>query len=727
MRLRPSHAYFILLLTTALVPAAATVQAQSLSPEDGYEMWLRYELVTDASRRQEYISRLGRLVISGSSPTASAIAAELERGLSGILGTPVVNAATVTQDGTLVVGTPETSPLIGSLGLGPTLQQLGPEGFVIREASVGGRNVIVIASQAETGALYGAFHLLRLLQSRQPIAGIRIESAPRVDLRIVNHWDNLDRTVERGYAGISLWDWGTLPHYRDPRYADYARINASLGINGTVLNNVNANALILTPDYLEKVAVLAEEFRPYGLKVYLSINFFAPMTVGGLSTADPVDPTVRQWWKDKVDEIYRYVPDFGGFLVKANSEGQPGPQSYGRDHATGANMFAEALAPHGGVVMWRAFVYDPSQADRFREAYDEFVPLDGRFQDNVIVQVKNGPIDFQPREPFSPLFGAIPRTNTMLEVQITQEYFGFATNLTYLGPMFTEVLNADTHVRGEGSTVARVVDGSLFGSTLSGMAGVINPGTARNWTGHPFVQSSWYAFGRLAWDHGLSAEQIAEEWVRLTFGNDPRVIETVTGIMMVSREAGVNYRMPLGLTHLYAQGDHYGPGPWQDNLSRPDWNPVYYHRADANGIGFDRTATGSNAVAQYQEPVARIFRDLSLVPDEFLLWFHRLPWTYRMRSGRTLWDEMVFKYYEGVDQVRWMGQQWATLEGLIDPARYHHVKALLDVQVDHAIWWRDACILYFQTFSGMPIPEGLEAPRHDLDHYLRQTEYIPIF
>ena len=713
------------LTLVALLAMPPGLTGQELPAEDGYEMWLRYEIVTDPARSQEYAARVGRLVVAGTSSTADVIREELETGLSGLLGVPVAASEAVTEAGTLLVGTPQTSPVIAGLGLDQTLESLGPEGFLILEHDVSGHRAIVIASGTETGALYGAFHLLRMLQTQEPLTGIAVESSPRVQLRVVNHWDNLDRSVERGYAGISLWDWGTLPDYRDQRYRDYARINASLGINGTVLNNVNANAEILQPYYLAKVAALAEEFRPYGLKVYLSVNFFAPMSIGGLETADPIDPGVQQWWKDKVDEIYRYIPDFGGFLVKADSEGQPGPQRYGRDHATGANMFAEVLAPHDGVVMWRAFVYDPSQADRFREAYDEFVPLDGRFMDNVIVQVKNGPIDFQPREPFSPLFGAMPNTSTMLELQVTQEYFGFATNLTYMGTLFTEVLDADTYVRGPGSTVASVVDGELFGSPISGMAGVINPGTSRNWTGHPFVQSSWYSFGRLAWDHSLTAEAIAEEWVRMTFGSDPRVIETVSEIMMVSREAGVNYRMPLGLTHLFAQGDHYGPGPWQDHLSRPDWNPVYYHRADATGIGFDRTVTGSNAVAQYQEPIARVFRDLALVPDEYLLWFHRLPWTYEMRSGRTLWDELVHKYYEGVDQVRWMGAEWAELEGLIDPERFHHVAALLEVQEEHAIWWRDACVLYFQTLSGMPIPAGYEAPQHDLAHYMEQTEYIP--
>lgn len=711
-------------LSTFLVDSAPLV---AQAGEDGYEMWLRYVEVSDPAKLADYRSRLTQVVVAGSSGTAEATRAELERGLGGLLARDVQFAGAVNADGTLVVGTPANSSIIAGLGLGAELAAVGPEGFLIQERTVNGRRAIVVAANEEIGALYGTFHFLRLLQTQEDIAGLDVQSAPRVKLRVANHWDNLPRTVERGYAGISLWDWGTLPEYKDPRYTDYARIQASLGINGAAINNVNANADFLRPYYLEKVAALADVFRPYGVKMFLSVNFQSPVSIGGLETADPLDPAVQQWWKDKVDEIYRYIPDFGGFLVKADSEGQPGPFRYGRDHAQGANMFADALAPHGGVVIWRAFVYDPSSDDRFRQGYEEFTPLDGRFRDNVVIQIKNGPIDFQPREPFHPLFGALPNTNSMLELQITQEYFGFATNLTYMGPYYKETLDADTYARGEGSTVAKVIDGSLFDYELTGMAGVINPGTARNWTGHPFVQSSWYAFGRLAWDHTLSAEQIAEEWIRMTFTNDERFIEPVKEIMMVSREAGVNYRSPLGLTHLYSQGDHYGPAPWTANLPRADWTAVYYHRADSMGIGFDRTATGSNAVAQYQEPVARVFRDLNAIPDEYLLWFHHVPWTHRMRSGRTLWEELVHKYYEGVDQVRWMRGTWNSLEGLIDQRRFEHVGALLEIQVDHAIWWRDSCVLYFQSFSGMPIPSGYEQPDHDLAYYMELELYTPTF
>ena len=420
---------------------------------------------------------------------------------------------------------------------------------------------------------------------------------------MLNHWDNLDRTVERGYAGFSLWDWHKLPDYLDPRYTDYARANASLGINGTVLTNVNANATSLLPEYLAKAAALAAVFRPYGIRVYLTARFSAPVEIGGLKTADPLDPVVAGWWKRKADEIYALIPDFGGFLVKANSEGQPGPQDYGRTHADGANMLADALAPHGGVVLWRAFVYSNDvPEDRAKQAYGEFQPLDGRFRPNVLVQVKNGPIDFQPREPFHPLFGAMPKTPLMMELQITKEYLGFATHLAFLGPLFEEALRADTHAKGEGSTVAKVIDGSLHGYATTGIAGVANVGTDRNWCGGVFACANWYAFGRLAWDHTLTSDRVADEWVRLTFGNDPALVAPVKEMMLGSREAVVDYMTPLGLVHLMAEGHHYGPGPWVSTARRADWNSVYYHRADANGIGFDRTASGSNAVAQYFPP-----------------------------------------------------------------------------------------------------------------------------
>jgi alpha-glucuronidase len=544
---------------------------------------------------------------------------------------------------------------------------------------------------------------------------------------VLNHWDNLDRTVERGYAGFSLWDWHKLPDYLDPRYTDYARANASLGINGTVITSVNANATSLTGEWLRKAKALADVFRPYGIRVYLTARFSAPIEIGGLKTADPLDPAVREWWAGKVGEIYALIPDFGGFLVKANSEGQPGPQDYKRSHADGANLLADALAPHGGVVMWRAFVYSSEVPDdRHKQAYNEFQPLDGKFRDNVMVQVKNGAIDFQPREPFHPLFGAMPKTPLMLELQITKEYLGFATHLVFLGPLFEETLRADTHARGEGSTVARVVDGSLHGYRHTGMAGVANVGTDRNWCGSVFDCANWYAFGRLAWNPSLDSRTIAGEWLRSTFGNDPGFVETVTGLMLASREAPVDYMTPLGLHHLMARDHHYGPGPWVSGGPRADWTSLYYHRADAEGVGFDRTASGSNAVAQYFPPVAARFGSRERVPDELLLWFHRVGWRERLRSGRTLWEELLVRYQRGVDTVRRMQATWASLARHVDAQRHQEVTAFLRIQEQEARWWRDACVLYFQTFSRLPVPAGYEKPEHDLDYYVKlQKKYVP--
>ncbi|HKK46209.1 MAG TPA: alpha-glucuronidase, partial [Balneolaceae bacterium] len=524
---------------------------------------------------------------------------------------------------------------------------------------------------------------------------------------------------------LSLWQWSKLPEYKSPRYVDYARANASIGINGAVLNNVNADPRILTEQFLKKAAAIADVFRPYGIKVYFSANFYAPKRIGGLDTADPMDPKVRKWWKQKVNQIYKYIPDFGGFLVKANSEGQPGPADYNRTQAQGANVMAEALKPHGGIVMWRAFVYNAGGEDRAKQAYDKFVPLDGKFDDNVIVQVKNGPIDFQPREPFHPLFGALKRTNTMMELQITQEYFGFSNHLAYLGPLYEEVLDSDTYAKGKGSTVAKVIEGQVYNYNQTGIAGVANTGNDINWTGHPFGQANWFVFGRLAWDPTQSSEDIADDWIRMTFTNNEKFIKPVKGMMMKSREAGVKYREPLGLAHLCIQGQHYGPAPWTKDMPRPDWTAVYYHRADSVGIGFDRTQTGSNAVEQYNQPIEGKFRQLKSTPDKLLLWFHHVPWDYKMNSGRTLWQELVHQYYKGVDMVRNMQKTWDSVEGLIDEERYQHVKALLKIQEKDAVWWRNACVLYFQTFSNRPIPDQYEKPAHTLEYYkkLEHTKY----
>ena len=705
---RPVGRLALPLFFTLALALWCAVPAQA---EDGYDLWLRYRPGSGASVPTQVVG-----AGSNASPTLLAAQAELTRGLNGLAGSSVPVASEVSRDGAVVFGTPRSSPAIASLQL--DLKSTGTEGYRIIAVTIAGHRATVIAANDDIGVLHGAFHLLRLIQTHQPLTTTDLTSAPKIQHRVLDHWDNLDGSVERGYAGSSIWDWFTLPDYHDPRYTDYARACASIGINGTVLTNVNANALVLTEPYLQKVEALAAIFRPYGIKVYLSARFSAPIELGGLKSADPLDPGVRAWWQTKVDEIYRRIPDFGGFLVKANSEGQPGPQDYGRTHADGANMLADALARHGGIVMWRAFVYSQDQPDdRAKQAYSEFKPLDGKFRDNVLVQVKNGAIDFQPREPFHPLFGAMPKTPLMLEVQLTKEYLGLNTNIAYLGTMWEEVLGSDTFVQGKGSTVRRVIDGSLLGFRQTGIAGVANIGADRDWTGSTFDQANWYAFGRLAWDPGLSAESIAEEWARMTLSNDPSLVKPVVAMMMGSRETVVDYMTPLGLAGLMAHGHHYGPQPWDVSGNRDDWKAVYYHRADPNGVGFDRTSTGSNAVAQYAPPVAAQFESLEKTPEKFLLWFHRVPWDKRLPSGKSLWDELVIHYTRGVQNVAEMRKTWTSLEPYVDPERYAQTKAFLDIQERDAKWWRDASIAYFQTFSKRPVPTGYAPPEHSLTYY----------
>ncbi|MGZ8545621.1 MAG: alpha-glucuronidase family glycosyl hydrolase, partial [Flavisolibacter sp.] len=569
---------------------------QALRSEDGYRLWLRYDRISNAELLKSYQATIRNLHFYGSSPSLSAAKNEMLKGLRGLLDKEVSMPPEVGH-GSVVVYSKQSGALVEA---DFDYDALGDEGFYIRTIHPDQRQITLITAKTDQGLLYAVFHYLRLLQTQQDIKHLDIQSIPKIKHRVLNHWDNLDRHVERGYSGMSIWNWHTLPGYIDQRYIDYARANASIGINGTVLTNVNANALVLTPAYLQKVKALADVFRPYGIKVYLTARFSAPVEIGDLKTADPLNDTVKNWWNTKTKEIYALIPDFGGFLVKANSEGQPGPQNYNRSHADGANMLADAVAPFGGIVMWRAFVYShETPEDRFKQAYNEFKPLDGQFRKNVLVQVKNGPIDFQPREPFSPLFGAMPKTPLMMEFQVTQEYLGQGTHLVYEAPMFKEILQTDTWQKGKGTTVAKVVDGRAHDHSLTGMAGVSNIGNDRNWTGHLFGQANWYAFGRLAWDHELSSDAIATEWIRQTFQPGAKLENTISRIMLSSYESMVNYMTPLGLHHIMGTGHHFGPAPWVDNVGRDDWNPVYYHKADAKGIGFDRTAKGSNALGQY--------------------------------------------------------------------------------------------------------------------------------
>jgi alpha-glucuronidase len=698
--------------------ALAMLLAVSRAPaDDGYRLWLRYDRLP-ANAIAKYQPRVRFIVVPGDSATMKAIRAELVNGCSGLLGDRVKERDNIGSDGVVLIGTPAISKEIATLGWGPQLESLGAEGFVIRSARLRSHSVIVIASQSEVGALHGTFRFLRLLQTLKPIDGLNISEKPRLQLRILDHWDNLDGSIERGYAGKSLWNWLELPNRIDSRLGDYARADASIGINGVTLNNVNADARILTTDYLRKVAVIANEFRPFGIRVYLSPRFSAPIEIGGLKTADPLDSEVAAWWRKKADDIYELIPDFGGFLVKANSEGQPGPRTYNRTHADGANALAAAVAPHHGVVIWRAFVYDyKTDYDRAGAAYAELQPFDGKFADNVLLQVKNGPIDFQPREPFHPLFGAMPKTQVIPEFQITQEYLGWSNHLVFLASMWREFLDSDTGAAGRGSTVTKVIDGTLYHQKITGIAGVANTGTDRNWTGHHFAQANWYAFGRLAWNPDLSSQQIANEWIGMTLTHDPRASRVISRIMLESHEAVVDYMTPLGLHHLFWGGHHYGPAPWWNNETREDWNPVYFHKADYRAIGFDRTKTGSDTVAQYRPRARDLFANLPSCPEKFLLWFHHVPWDYRMRSGRTLWDDMALHYQRGVNWVRATQNNWALLKGTIDDERHESIGKKLAIQERDAVGWRDACLLYFQTFSKRPLPAGVEQPVKTLEEY----------
>ena len=673
-----------------------------LPEEDGYKLWLRY--ASPGAVADDYRQLLKEIFVEGTSATSGIIRDELRNATASLLGTALPLSGSSAGAGALIVGTPKNSATVRNLSWTADLDVAGEEGFVIRSTRVAGKSVTVIASNGEIGALYGVFHFLRLMQTGQSIKRLKISDRPVLQLRLMNHWDNPQGTIERGYGGRSLWNWNELPEKISPRYADYARADASIGINGAVINNVNADAQILAPVNLRKIAALAAVWRPYGVRVYISANFAAPTRLGGLTTADPLDATVIDWWKKKADEIYALIPDFGGFLVKANSEGQPGPKTYGRTHADGANVLADALAPHGGNVIWRAFVYDDDiDPDRAKRAYIEFMRLDGKFRPNVAIQVKNGAVDFQPREPFHPLFGAMKQTPVIAEIQATQEYTGQGKHLVYLGTMWEEFLQSDTYAKGKGSTVAKVLAGKVNPTHLTGMVSVTNPGTDRNWCGHHFSQANWYAFGRLAWNPEASAAEIAGDWARMTFTNEAKTLTTLRAMLMSSRETFVSYTMPLGLHHMIG-GDHYAPQPWNDRAARPDWTATYYNQASPEGIGFDRTKKGDHAVEQYFPPVCEMFDNLATCPEKFLLWFHRCPWDYRMKSGKILWDELCGKYYSGVRQAVALQKDWQSLAGKIDPRRHKEVADRLAIQVADATLWRDQILKYFGGFSKKPVP-----------------------
>ena len=701
----------------ALMAACAVAVMGAARADDGYDLWLRYRPL-EAQDLVRDRSAIRAIAVPGTSATAAITRAELQRGLSGLLAKKI--AAGGRGAGVVLAATPAQSPAIAALKL--PLDKVGDDGFIIKTARIGGAKTIVIAANSDVGVLHGAFALLRQMQTGADLARLDSVDAPKVKLRMIDHWDNLDRTMERGFSGFSIFNWFELPGHVDPQLTDYARAEASLGINAVVLTNPSGltTAVSLTEPWLKKAAAIADVLRPYGIKVYLSARFSCPQELGGLKTGDPLDPGVRAWWKAKADEIYSIIPDFGGFLVKANSEGQPGPQDFGRTHADGANMLAEALKPHNGLVIWRAFVYSPKPEDRIKQAYNEFKPFDGQFADNVVIQVKNGPLDFQPREPFSPLFGGMEKTPTAIELQQTKEYLGFNIHLVYLGTLWQEVLQSDTYAKGPGSTVAHVLDGQVFGNKLTVMAGVSNIGTARNWSGSIFDQANWYAYGRLAWNPDGDARAIAADWVKQTFTAKPAFTAPVVDMMMGSREAAVNYMTPLGLAHQMATGHHYGPGPWVNDAGRADWNPVYYNGADKDGIGFDRTSSGSNAVAQYHAPLAAQFADPKTTPEPLLLWFHHLPWDWRLTSGQSLWDGLMLHYARGVDSVTAMQATWANMKPYVDHDRWQLTADYLAMQHDSAVTWRDASIAYYQSLTGRALPPGVPAPAHPLDWYKNQ-------
>ncbi|MFC1490341.1 alpha-glucuronidase family glycosyl hydrolase [Candidatus Latescibacterota bacterium] len=691
---------------------------------DGYDLWQGYNRI-DASRMPAgYADIASGILAPGDDPTIVIARDELQLGLESMLGRDVPLESSVTS-GAIVIGTPATYSDIGAGAFTSDLTTAGPEGFVIRaNTTSNGHKITTIAGNTSLGVLYGVYHYLRLVGTLQSVDDLNVVSSPKLQRRMLNHWDNLDGSIERGYAGQTLWQWDDLPDTIDPRYTDYARAMASIGLNGTVLNNVNSTPIILDAEHLTKVAALADVFRPYGIKVYLSINFGSPLKpaevgslpgqrrgprggIGTLDTADPSDPAVQAWWNAKANEIYKIIPDFGGFLVKSNSEGMPGPNDYGLTQADGAVMMGNALAPHGGIVMWRAFVYDSSlDSDRTKRAYIEFKPLDGKFPDNVIVQVKNGSLDFQAREPYNPIFGAMPNTQLMPELQVTKEYLGHSIHMVYLAPMWKEFFDFDTFAEGAGTTVGRISDGSAQDFKLTAIAGVANTGSDRNWSGHDLLQSNWYAFGRLAWDYTLTAEQIADEWICQTLTREPKAVAAVHDMLIGSREAVVNYMVPLGLHFIKEGGTHYGPDPgYARNI--PDYTSVNYHRADSLGIGYDRSSTGTNMTAQYFPPIRDLYDNIETCPENLILWFHHVPWDYKLSNGLTLWDELCYKYYEGVAFVTDSRKTWDSLKSSIDPGIHAAVAARLEQHERDATIWRDTCVTYFQTLSKRPIPEDV--------------------
>ncbi|MCM3628897.1 alpha-glucuronidase [Paenibacillus glycanilyticus] len=677
--------------------------------DNGYAAWLRYDQVTDEKLAEEYKSWTSELVLPPGVPAAGLLktaAQELSRGIRSMLGT----MPSVTHE-----ASSQRVIVLDILGRGTWLDEaagdakaLSGEGYVLRTVRDAEREYIIAAGRTEKGTLYAAFHVLRLLQSGASVDQLDLIESPTYGLRMINHWDNMDGSVERGYSGRSIFYEGNKVLSDSERIRDYARLMASVGINGIAINNVNVHreeTFLITGKLLPDVARIAEVFGEYGIKLFLSVNYAGTIEIGGLTTADPLDPGVRDWWKEKAAEVYRYIPDFGGFLVKADSENRPGPFTYGRDHADGANMLAEALEPHGGLVLWRCFVYNCHQdwrdrsTDRARAAYDHFKPLDGRFKDNVILQIKNGPMDFQVREPVSPLFGAMEHTNQIMEFQIAQEYTGQQKDVCFLIPQWKEVLNFDTHVKGAGSTVKEIAAGHVHAYTHSGITAVSNIGNDGNWTGHHLAQANLYGYGRLIWNPELSSEEIAAEWAAQTFGGNQYVREVVISLLLESWSIYENYTAPLGVGWMVTPHYHYGPDV--DGYEYSKWGT--YHFADHKGIGVDRTvATGTGYSSQYTQPNAEVYDNLDACPDELLLFFHHVPYTHRLKSGKTVIQHIYDTHFAGVERVEYWIRRWQELEGLVDEERFRHVAGRMNHQLENAKQWRDIINTYFFRKSGIP-------------------------
>ncbi|MFS0723782.1 alpha-glucuronidase family glycosyl hydrolase [Paenibacillus sp. 1P07SE] len=676
--------------------------------QPGYHCWLDYRLIKDEQLRNDYAEFGSAFTVLGDSPLRQSAAEELKRALTALLGKEPEVRGPGTEGKAVIAGTwDEIGKTYPSVALEPGVD-LGEEGYVLQSVREG----IILASAAERGVLYAVFHFLRLLQTGASLDGLNIQERPRNGLRMINHWDNMDGSIERGYAGRSIFYEANRFRQDARRIKDYARLLASVGLHAITINNVNVHhheTKLITEEYLGDVAKVADQFRAYGIRLYLSINYAAPIEIGGLATADPLDEGVQTWWRERCTVIYKHIPDFGGFLVKADSEFRPGPFTYGRDHADGANMLADAIAPYGGRVIWRCFVYNCLQdwrdrsTDRARAAYDHFMPLDGRFRDNVLLQIKNGPMDFQVREPVSPLFGGLERTQHLLELQITQEYTGQQRHLFYLVPQWKAVLDFDTFARGEGSTVAEAASGRMFGQKLGGIAAVTNLGDDANWTGHGLAQANLYGYGRLTWDPGLTAEAIASEWVRMTLGNDDQIERVILEMLLASPEIYESYTAPLGVGWMVNPNHHYGPNV--DGYEYAKWGT--YHFADCQGIGVDRTVeNGTGYIGQYHKPWSDIYASTETCPDELLLFFHHVPYTHKLHSGKTVIQHIYDTHFEGAERAAGLLGQWDALQAKIEPGLHAGIRERLVHQAEHALEWRDQINTYFYRKSGIADGRG---------------------